>query len=45
MIKSAILIGLLVLSAKALDVVPEYDLDSYLGDWYEVASSPFVHTT
>lgn len=26
-------------------MVPDYDLESYLGDWYEVASSPFVHTT
>lgn len=43
--KSALLFSLLLLTSFALDVVPEYDLEAYLGDWFEVASSPFVHRT
>lgn len=28
-----------------LQVVNDYNLESYLGDWFEVASSPIVHYT
>ena len=40
-----ILICLLLNTSSAIDVVTDYDIEAYLGYWYEVASSPWVHTT
>lgn len=41
-----ILIALAIISlSSCIDVVDDYDVVKYLGDWFEVASSPWVHTT
>ena len=43
--KNLIVLALLLTVSLSLDVVTDYDIPSYLGDWFEVASSPFVHST
>ncbi|CAD8088741.1 unnamed protein product [Paramecium sonneborni] len=44
MLKIVLILGIITLSLS-IDVVDDYDIESYLGDWFEVASSPWVHTT
>jgi lipocalin len=34
-----------LVAVQALDTVKELDINAYLGDWYEVASSPLVRLT
>ena len=43
--KYIIALMIVVTVLAELPVVPSYDLLGYLGDWYEVASSPAVHDT
>ncbi|CAD8079240.1 unnamed protein product [Paramecium primaurelia] len=40
-----VLIFTIVTLSLAIDAVDDFDVESYLGDWFEVASSPWVYTT
>ena len=45
MSKSTALFIALLSFAFALKTVPELDVAAYLGDWYEIGTSPAVHLT